>query len=90
MAKVKDRYRWDLEASFDDPDAMAGWFGGSELFVPAPTFEKKIREVAAVTPADVLRTAKGVLRSDRLAVACVGEMSRSAQRRVRRLVDDYR
>lgn len=90
LDKVKDRYRWDLEASFDDPDAMAGWFGGSELFVPAPTFEQKIREVAAVSPADVLRTAKGVLRSDRLAVACVGEMTRAAQGRVRRLIDKYR
>jgi len=89
LEKVKDRYRWDLEASFDDPDAMAGWFGGSELFVPAPTFEQKVREVAAVRPADLMRVASGVLRPDRLVVAGVGELSSQQQRRVRKLVMDY-
>ena len=32
LDKAQRRYRWDLEASFDDPDAMAGWWGGTELF----------------------------------------------------------
>src|SRR5207248_3153331 len=26
LAKAQRRYRWDLEAAFDDPDAMASWW----------------------------------------------------------------
>jgi predicted Zn-dependent peptidase len=90
LEKVKDRYRWDLEASFDDPDAMAGWFGGGELFAPVPTFEQKIRDASAVTPKDLMRVAQNVLRPDRTAVACVGDLDPRTRRRVQRLVREHR
>ena len=72
LAKAKRRYRWDLEATFDDPDAMAGWWGGTELFFRPASYEEKVARVEAVGPAEVRRVAEAVFRRDRLTVAAVG------------------
>ena len=38
LTTAKRRYRFDLGAAFDDCDAMAGWFGGTELFYTPASF----------------------------------------------------
>jgi predicted Zn-dependent peptidase len=90
LDKAQRRYRWDLEASFDDPDAMAGWWGGTELFFGPRTLEDKVARVRAVTPEMVQRVAARLVRPERLTVACVGQLSRKAEREVRGIVETFR
>jgi predicted Zn-dependent peptidase len=84
LHKAKRRYRWDLEAACDDPDALAGWFAGTRLFYEPERLERKIARMAAVTAEDVLRVARTVLSPDRLTVAVVGRL----QARVRTQVEE--
>lgn len=89
LEKAAKRYRWDLEASFDDPDAMAGWMGGTELFNGPLSLEEKVSRVRAVTPADVQRVAGRVFRADRLTVACVGALNKKLEKQVRVAVESF-
>jgi predicted Zn-dependent peptidase len=86
LDKAKRRYRWDLESSFDDPDAMAGWWGGTELFGGPVSYEDKLARVEAVTPEDVRRTAARIFRRERMTVACVGVLPRTLHRQVETII----
>ncbi|HEX2569037.1 MAG TPA: pitrilysin family protein [Polyangia bacterium] len=90
LTKAKRRYRWDVEASFDDPDSMAGWFGGVELYYPAPSFEEKIARMEAVTPEDVSRVARAIFTPEHLTVATVGQLDGAIVREVKQLVTNFR
>ena len=68
LAKAKRRYRWDLLASLDDPDAMSGWWAGAELFFPPLTFEEKLARIDAVTTEDIAALAG--LRTPKRRPAC--------------------
>jgi predicted Zn-dependent peptidase len=89
LDKAKRRYRWDLESTFDDPDAMAGWWGGTELFGGPTGYEEKLRRVEEVTPADVMEMARRVFQRERLTVACVGLLEPAARRKLQRIVDAF-
>ena len=89
LDKAQRRYRWDLEASFDDPDAMAGWWGGTELFFGPLTVEAKVERVKKVTPEAVQRMAQRLLRPERLTVACVGMLTKKLERQVRSIVEKF-
>jgi predicted Zn-dependent peptidase len=89
LDKGARRYRWDLEASFDDPDAMAGWMGGTELFNGPLTLEQKVARVKSVTPADVQRVAQRLFRRERLTVTCVGALAKKLEKQVRAVVDAF-
>ncbi|HEX6835419.1 MAG TPA: pitrilysin family protein [Polyangia bacterium] len=90
LDKAQRRYRWDLEASFDDPDAMAGWWGGTELFFGPLTVEAKVERVKKVTPEAVQRVAQRLLRPERLTVACVGMLTKKLEREVRGIVEKFK
>ena len=90
VAKAKRRYRYDLEASFDDPDAMAGWWGGTELFYRPAGFADKLARIERVQPEDVTRVASRVFRRDRMTVAAVGQLTRARERDLRRLAERLR
>jgi predicted Zn-dependent peptidase len=89
LDKARRRYRWDLEASCDDPDAMAGWLGGTELFFGPRSLEDKVARVHQVTPEAVKRVAERLCRRDGLTVACVGMLPKKLEREVRSIVDDW-
>ena len=89
LDKAARRYRWDLEASFDDPDAMAGWWGGTELFFGPLTVEAKVERVKKVTPEAVQRMAQRLLRPERLTVACVGMLTKKVEKQVRGIVGKF-
>jgi predicted Zn-dependent peptidase len=89
LDKAQRRYRWDLEASFDDPDAMAGWWGGTELFFGPLSVEAKVERVKNVTPEAVQRVARRLFQPERLTVACVGMLTKKLERDVRRIVDKF-
>ena len=89
LLKVQRRYRWDLEGSFDDPDAMAGWWGGTELFFGPLSLDAKVERVRQVTPEAVQRVAARLLRPERLTVACVGMLTKKLEREVRAIVEKF-
>jgi len=89
LDKAQRRYRWDLEASFDDPDAMAGWWGGTELFFGPLTVEAKVERVKKVTPEAVQRVAERLLRPERLTVCCVGQLNKKLEKQVRSIVEKF-
>jgi predicted Zn-dependent peptidase len=89
LAKACRRYRWTLEAMFDDPDAMAGWLGGTELFFEPLDFRERTARIAAVTPEDVQRVAQRVFRREHLTVACVGALGKKLEKQVRAVVDNF-
>jgi predicted Zn-dependent peptidase len=86
LAKAKRRYRFDLAAAFDDCDAMAGWFGGTELFYPPASFETKVTRMEKVTAEDIQRAAQAVLRPERLIAGASGALSERQRREVEKLV----
>jgi predicted Zn-dependent peptidase len=90
LDKARRRYRWDLQASFDDPDAMAGWWGGTELFFPPATLEEKLKRVESVSPADVSAMARRIFRPERMVVAAVGLLEGGLEEAVRREVEGWR
>jgi predicted Zn-dependent peptidase len=90
LEKAQRRYRWDLEASFDDPDAMAGWWGGTELFFGPRSLEDKVARVRAVTPERVQKVAARLVRPERLTVACVGGLTRKLEREIASIVGKFK
>jgi predicted Zn-dependent peptidase len=89
LDKAARRYRWDLEASFDDPDAMAGWMGGAELFHPPLSLDDKVARIRAVTPEAVQQVARRLFRPERLVVACAGVLGKRLEREVRAIVEGF-
>jgi predicted Zn-dependent peptidase len=90
LAKAKRRYRYDLASAFDDADAMAGWFGGTELFYPPPSYDSKVSRMEAVTAADIQRAAQRVFQPERLVVAASGGLSEKQKREVQKVVRTWR
>jgi predicted Zn-dependent peptidase len=90
LEKARQRYRWDLQSTFDDPDAMAGWWGGTELFFAPATYEEKLARVDHVTAADVTAMARRVFRRDRMTVAAVGLLEQGTAQRVQKLIERFR
>ncbi len=90
LTKAKRRYRYDLAAAFDDADAMAGWFGGTELFYAPAEFETKVARMDAVTAADIQRVAQEVLRRERLVVAASGALTARQLGKVKKTVEEWR
>jgi predicted Zn-dependent peptidase len=86
IAKARARLGWQLEAMRDSPADLAAFYGFAELFGVARTPERRLRDFAALTPADVQRAARRLLRADRLAVLTVGALSAAQSRRLTRAV----
>jgi predicted Zn-dependent peptidase len=90
LEKAKRRYRWDLLASLDDPDAMAAWWAGAELFFPPVDFDEKLARIDAVTPEQVSSLAARIFRPERLVVAAVGMLEGDLERAVADVVAAFR
>jgi predicted Zn-dependent peptidase len=90
LTKAKRRYRFDLAQAFDDANAMAGWFGGTELFYPPPSYDSKVARMEAVTAADIQRAAAVVFQPERLVVAASGGLSEKQKRALEAQVKTWR
>jgi predicted Zn-dependent peptidase len=90
LAKAKRRYRFDLGAAFDDCDAMAGWFGGTELFYTPASFEAKVERMEKVSADDILRAAQAVFRPERLIAGAAGALNEKQRREVEKLVRGWK
>jgi zinc protease len=76
LAKIHNRYRYEMLASLDDASAMAAWFGGTALYYPPPTLGDRLLQMESVTADDIVRVARRVIQPDNLVVAAVGALSR--------------
>jgi len=90
LAKVKRRYRADVEASLDDSLSMASWFGGASLYFDPPGLEERVAQMDAVTEADVLDLAQHVLRPERMVAVVVGHLNAARRAEVRERINDWR
>ncbi len=90
LEKAKRRFVSDVEASYDDIDGLAGWFGGTELFTRADPQEKRAEALFRVRPEDIRNVARRVIRPERLSVTSVGALSPKLSRRVQQIVKDFR
>ena len=89
LEKARRRYRADLMAMFDEPDSMAGWFGGTELFYPPQTFAQRAARMDAVTAEDVLRVAQKVIQRERLVVGAAGALTRTQRGRFEKIIEKW-
>lgn len=89
LDKARRRYRYDLLASVDDANAMAGWFGGTALYYPPPSLEARIASMDAVTPADIRRAANRIFTPDNLTLVVVGTLSRARVAEVKSAVAEF-
>jgi len=90
LEKAKRRFVSDVEASYDDIDSLAGWFGGTELFTRADPQEKRAEALFRVRPEDIREVARRVIRPERLSVTSVGALSPKLSRRVQQIVREFR
>lgn len=90
LAKAKRRYRYDLAAAFDDAEAMAGWYGGTELFYRPPEVDEKVARMEAVTPEAIQRAAGRVFRRERMVLAASGALTDRQYRGLERVLDEWK
>ncbi|MFM2151856.1 MAG: hypothetical protein RL199_291, partial [Pseudomonadota bacterium] len=88
LTRAKVRYRIGFDFMQDSPSDLAGWYGGTELFRPAESFEARIAQVEAVTAEDVQRAARGMLRKSGLVATVVGRLDRTTRRVLERIVHE--
>jgi predicted Zn-dependent peptidase len=89
LEKARRRYRADLMAMFDEPDSMAGWFGGTLLFYPPQSFAARAARMDAVTADDVLRVAQTVITRDRLVVGAAGALGKAQRRKFEKTIEKW-
>jgi predicted Zn-dependent peptidase len=90
LNKAKRRFALDTRSSLDSPEAMAGWFGGGELFQPPESFETRIEKMNVTTAEDLQRIARDVFASDNLHVYSVGDLNKTLQEKCRQAVINWR
>lgn len=90
LARVRTRYRYETLAMLDDPQAMAGWYGGTALYFPPVPPSERLAAISAITVDNVIEMAKRVLTPDRLVLAAVGSLSKARLGELRSIVNDWR
>ncbi|MCG5054290.1 MAG: insulinase family protein [Myxococcales bacterium] len=86
LARVKRRYREDLEASYDDVGSLCNWYGGAELFARPRTHADRLRQMEKVTAEQVRRVAQRVFQAERLTTVVAGRWNATQTRKTRQLL----
>lgn len=83
LAHVLERYRWRQRALIDNVVDLCHWTATEALYSVGPLdMRGALDRVLAVTPDDLLRTARRVFRPETMVVAVVGPVSRRRKRRI--------
>ena len=72
LRRAQRRFEMHIDFMQDSPGDLIGWFGHSELFRPAETFDEKKAQARAVTLKELVRVARQYLVADRLVTIAVG------------------
>jgi predicted Zn-dependent peptidase len=83
VKKAKARMGWQLDAMLDSPVDLASFYGFAELFGVARTPERRLRELQAISPANVRDAARRLFRADRLALLTVGSLTPKQSQKLR-------
>ena len=86
LVRARRRFRIGFDFMLDSSADLAGWYGGTELFRPAPSFEERIAEVERVTAEDVQRVARTMFRQPHLIVSVVGHLGKASHRELEKIV----
>jgi predicted Zn-dependent peptidase len=86
LQRARRRHRMHLDFLHDSPGDLCGWFGGSELFRPAESFEARAAAVDAVTLGDLKRVARTWLTANSLTFVGIGP--HAARKQVASVLDD--
>ncbi|AKU91914.1 M16 family metallopeptidase [Vulgatibacter incomptus] len=84
LDRAKRRYRMGLEFALDSASDLAGWFGGTELWRPAETFEERVARVEAVTADDLRRVCTKIFSRSNLHMMLVGRGGGRAEQKLKR------
>ncbi|MBI5547207.1 MAG: insulinase family protein [Deltaproteobacteria bacterium] len=84
LARVKRRHRMGLDFMLDDLNALAGWYGGGELFRMPETFEQKVQRLESVTAEQIQQVAERTFSRRNLHVLAVGRAAGRAAQRLER------
>jgi len=84
LARVKRRHRIGMDFMLDDLNALAGWYGGGELFRTPEALEQKVRRLEAVTARQIQQVAERVFTRANLHLLAVGRSAGRAEQRLHR------
>lgn len=80
LTKAKESIKGHMALSFEDSLGVAEFYGFGELLEnKIETFEYEVAHIEMVTSEDIARVAKRLIRSDKMSVAVVGAVKRSAK-----------
>ncbi len=89
LAGVVRIFLYELEFSRDFTEELAARYGWGESVGQLRTLEMERREIAAITPEALQRTARTVFRRDALKLAVAGPWTPEMKRRVNALIDRF-
>jgi predicted Zn-dependent peptidase len=72
LDRVRSRQRIGLDFTRDDLNALAGWYGATELFRQPETFEERLVKLEAITPRQIQEAARRTFTRDNLYLCAVG------------------
>jgi predicted Zn-dependent peptidase len=87
LNKAKKRYALDLKSTLDSPEGMAGWFGGTALFLQPEDFAQRIDKVNNFSVADVQRISREIFTPQNLFVTAVGDLKNALVNKCRAAVE---
>lgn len=90
LERAKTRHMADLEFALDDPSEICGWYGASELIGCPMSYEARLAEVLAVTPAKLQALARQMFEPEAALLTLVGAVEDKDVRRLERLLDRKR
>jgi predicted Zn-dependent peptidase len=90
LARCKQRFQWQMEAAMDNPGELSEYIASESRGPHLRSPHERIEQLNAVGPEDVIRVAQTWFTHAHLNVLVVGTQAKSAQRRLRDIVDSFR
>jgi predicted Zn-dependent peptidase len=84
LARAKRRHRIGLDFMLDDLNALAGWYGGGELFRLPESFEEKVARLEGVTAEQIQEVASRTFARRNLHLLAVGRPAGRAAEKLTR------
>ncbi len=80
LAKAQRRNAWELDATFDSPEDLGGFYAGGLLFDHFQTPEERLAENVRVTPREIQQLCAMLTQPERLNVVAVGLLDDEGKR----------
>jgi predicted Zn-dependent peptidase len=87
LERAKERYRMVNEFALDNPNYLASWLAGNELYRPTLSPHQHIARMERLTAEELQETARAVFQPAHLALVIVGRQSRTERKQLLKLID---